>query len=59
MTQKVQEKDTHLEWNKNSSNLDQIYEFFVDSAKFLECLSAKHPNIVGLRMCSAWFLTIQ
>ena len=59
MTQKVLEKDTHLAWKKNSSNLDQIYEFFEDSAKFLECLSEKHQNIVGVRMHSAWFLTIQ
>ena len=59
MTQKLLEKDTHLAWNKNSTNLDQIFEFFEDSAKFIECLSVKHPNIVGVRMCSAWFLTIQ
>ena len=55
MTQKVLEKDTHLSWNKNSTSLDQIYENFADSAKFLEYLTAKHPNVLGVRMRSAWF----
>ena len=55
MTQKILEKDTHLAYNKNSTRLDQIYEFFEDSAKCIEYLTAKHPNVVGVRMCSAWF----
>ena len=55
MTQKVLEKQTYLSRNKNSTRLDQIYEIFEDSARFLEYLTAKHPNVVSVRMHSAWF----
>ena len=55
MTQKVLEKHAYLSRNKNSTRLDQIYEIFADSAKFLEYLTAKHPNVGSVRMPSAWF----
>ena len=55
MTQKVLEKHAYLSRNKNSTRLDQIYENFADSAKFLEYLTAKHPNVGSVRMHGAWF----